>query len=288
VLLATLALLAAAGGCTGGQDGGPTTAATATTTTAPAATTTTLPAATPVPVRAYFLRNEPTRQVVQPVARTSPDAGVARAAVEALIAGPDDGERQLGLGSAVPPATRLLGLSIQDRTAVVNLSSEFGSGGGSASMIGRAAQVVFTLTQFPTVDAVIFELDGRRPAVLGGEGLVLDGPQRRTDWEDSSPAILIESPLPFADVTGPLAVTGTANTFEATFQLNITDGEGLIVYDHTVTATSGTGTRGTFDVTATFAVPRPGTGSVIAFEHSARDGSRINIVEVPVRIGARR
>jgi hypothetical protein len=44
------------------------------------------------------------------------------------------------------------------------------------------------------------------------------------------------------------------------------------------------GTRGTFDVTATFEVPRPGIGAVIVFESSAKDGSPIHVVEVPVRI----
>jgi hypothetical protein len=46
----------------------------------------------------------------------------------------------------------------------------------------------------------------------------------------------------------------------------------------------GTGTRGTFDITATFDVPHPGLGEVTVFENSAKDGSRINIVEVPIRL----
>jgi hypothetical protein len=68
------------------------------------------------------------------------------------------------------------------------------------------------------------------------------------------------------------------------FQLNVTDGDGLIVYDQPQMATSGTGTRGTFDVTATFEVPRAGAGEVIVFESSAKDGSPINVVEIPVQI----
>ena len=39
----------------------------------------------------------------------------------------------------------------------------------------------------------------------------------------------------------------------------MTDGERLIVYDESATTTSGTGNRGTFDFTATFEVPRPGS-----------------------------
>jgi len=87
-------------------------------------------------------------------------------------------------------------------------------------------------------------------------------------------------------VTSPLPITGTANTFEATFIVNVTDGEGLIVYDQPATATSGTGTRGTFDITATFEVPRPGIGALIVFEESAEDGSQINLVEIPLQVSA--
>jgi hypothetical protein len=151
-------------------------------------------------------------------------------------------------------------------------------------MMGRVAQVVFTLTQFPTVDAVSFELDGEPVTALGGEGLLLEEPQTRADWEDLTPAILVESPLPFAEVTSPLRIQGTANTFEAQFRVNVVDGDGLIVYDEPAMATSGTGTRGTFDITATFEVPREGIGAVIVWEESAKDGSQINLVEVPISV----
>jgi hypothetical protein len=80
-------------------------------------------------------------------------------------------------------------------------------------------------------------------------------------------------------------VTGTANTFEATFEYELTDTDGRIVDDHFVTATSGTGTRGTFDfTTAAYEIPFDGVGALIVFERSAKDGSRINLVEIPVRM----
>ena len=80
-------------------------------------------------------------------------------------------------------------------------------------------------------------------------------------------------------------MTGTANTFEANFQYELTDTDGLIVDQNFVTATSGTGTRGTFDfATEAFTVPFDGVGALIVFESSAKDGSRINLVEIPLRM----
>lgn len=281
-VLLTSALLAFMAGC--GDDGDE---AAATTTVAPTTTTTERSTTTEAPaeqteVRAYFLRE----QKVGPVARGATDGAVAAGAIEGLLTGPTQDEQQLGFSSAIPAGTDLLGVEVDDGIATVDLSDEFGSGGGSASMMSRVAQVVFTLTQFATVDSVLFKLEGEPISALGGEGLLLEEPQTRADWEDLAPAILVEAPLPFAEVTSPLRIAGTANTFEAVFRVNVTDGEGLIVYDEPAMATSGTGTRGTFDITATFEVPRPGVGAVIVFEESARDGSQINILEVPIRVSA--
>ena len=131
------------------------------------------------------------------------------------------------------------------------------------------AQIVYTLTQFPTVESV--EIDGRS--------------YTRADFEEQTPSVLVESPLPFEDVTSPVRATGTANTFEANFHYELTDTDGLIVDENFVTATSGTGTRGTFDFTTkAFTIPFEGVGSLIVFERSAEDGSRMNIVEIPLRM----
>ena len=50
-----------------------------------------------------------------------------------------------------------------------------------------------------------------------------------------------------------------------------------------VTATSGSGTRGTFDFTIPFEAP-DGIGKLVAFERSAADGSRIHQVEIPLML----
>jgi hypothetical protein len=64
--------------------------------------------------------------------------------------------------------------------------------------------------------------------------------------------------------------------------INIVDNDGLIIADEFATATSGTGTRGTFDVTVQYPSGHAGRGSLIVFESSAKDGSPINVVEIPI------
>ncbi|HKP17056.1 MAG TPA: Gmad2 immunoglobulin-like domain-containing protein [Gaiellaceae bacterium] len=132
---------------------------------------------------------------------------------------------------------------------------------------GRTAAVVYTLSQFSPREPV--EVDGKR--------------YTRSDFEDLTPTILVESPLPFQAVSAPLRVTGTANTFEATFAYELLDPAGKVLSHDFVTATSGTGTRGTFEFTVPFEAP-DWIGKLVVFENSAADGSRIHQVEIPLTL----
>jgi len=275
VLAALLALLMlVAAGCDGEDEAVPPPE-----TTAPVETT---PQPTPETstFAVYLLRDG----VIAPVRRTvASTPAVARASLEALMTGPTGAEESDGLVTAIPDGTTLLDVSVADGVATVDLSGTFDDGGGSASMLGRVAQVVATLTQFSTIDRVAFRLDGEPVETIGGEGVVVDPPIGRIAIEEQSPQILIESPLQGDTVTSPVRVRGTANVFEATVSFEVRDTTGTVVHEGFTTATSGTGTRGTFDTT----LPLPGlegTMTIIAFEASAEDGRPLHVVDVQVTL----
>jgi len=228
----------------------------------------------------YLVRGETLGVAVREVPETE---GVARAAMEELLAGPSAPEAEAGLGTEIPEGTELNDVSIDDGVATVDLSPEFESGGGSLSMQVRVAQVVYTLTWFPNIESVAFEIDGQPVEAIGGEGVVVSPPVTRATFADNTlPAILVESPAPWQRVSSPLRMTGMSNTFEATLNYEVVDQAGLIVAEGFGTATAGTGTWGTFDVTIPFDITREGIGALIVFESSAKDGSRINLVEIPL------
>lgn len=204
--------------------------------------------------------------------------------VKALFAGVPDEARDAGYSSAIPEGTRLLALSIETSTAVVDVSSEFGSGGGSTAMQKRVAQVVFTLTRDPAVTKVIFKMEGKPITALGGEGLSLTEPQARADWEDFSPAILIESPVLNDTVSDEFIVKGTANVFEGKFRLEVLDSEGSIRTTHKVTTASGTGTRGSFVTSETASYVPEGTGYLVSFYLSPKDSKRVISMKVPLTV----
>jgi hypothetical protein len=219
--------------------------------------------------------------------RTEPlTVAVGRASIEALLDGPSSEEAEAGVGSAVPDGTELIDLAIESGTATVDLSGAFESGGGSLSMRMRLAQVVWTLTQFDTVDGVAFEVDGQAVEAFGGEGVVLDGPQTRADFEDLLPAILVESPLIGAQVGSPVTISGTADVFEATVSIRVLDEDGNAIVTTFTNATCGTGCRGDYSASVRYEVDHDQAGTVMVFEASAMDGSPQNVVSIPVVLSA--
>jgi germination protein M len=208
---------------------------------------------------------------------------IGSAAVETLLAGPSETEQDYGLTTSVPQGTELLGLTIEDAIAHVDLTSEFEEGGGSLSMQMRLAQVVHTLTQFPTVKGVAFSLDGEPIEVLGGEGLVIDHPLTRRDFRDLLPEILVTSPALNQRVASPVVVRGSANVFEANVTVRILDHEGNEIARTFTTATCGTGCRGTYRVTVPHEVAEEQEGTIVVHDDDAAGvGYPPHEVRIPV------
>ena len=177
-------------------------------------------------VRAYYvLDGAPGVEGLVPTLRVVPKtAGVARAAMNALLDSDQIlDEYEPALDSDPGRHRAAAGSSIKNGVATVDLSSEFESGGGSASAAYRLGQVVYTLTQFSTVRAVLFQVEGRTVTTFGSEGIVLDGPQTRTDFEDLLPSIFVDRPAFGAAASNPARISGNANVFEATFRIAILD-----------------------------------------------------------------
>jgi germination protein M len=290
VVAALVALVLGVSAC--GDDDvstGGTTAETPATTSGPPRTTgpsgtsaTTAPAQTTAPVQrevnVYFVLGEK----VAAAGRSVTGEGIAAGAIEALLAGPQGIESEMGMATEIPGGTELLGLDIADGLATVDLSGDFQSGGGSLSMTARVAQVVFTLTQFDTVDRVTIHLDGAPVEGIGGEG-VAASELTRGDFADLTPFILVEEPAPGEATPSPLTVRGSANVFEGTVSWNLTDNDGRIIEEGFVTAAMGEWMP--FEFTVDYEVDRPGLGAIILFQESPRDGSPEHVVEIPLELG---
>jgi hypothetical protein len=261
-------------------------------------------------VRAYFLLHDPRGEdpALVPVLRTVPkSSATATAAMKALLAGPSAKERAARpqIETLIPAGSKLLGIEISGGLATVDLSAEFASLAprdawdlGSYSLHGRVAQVVYTLTQFTTVDRVNFKLDGKPVKVLFGmadpesgasEAIAMDKPLTRATYRDHYsyrdhflPLIFVDRPAWGAALLNPGRVTGLANVFEAQFRIALLDHNDKVLVDVPVRASCGTGCWGTFDVTLPYHVSSAQWGTLRVWDISEYSGRPAAVREYPV------
>jgi hypothetical protein len=216
-------------------------------------------------VRTYFWLDGPAGSagLVATLREIPATKGVASAAVNQLLAGPIAGETSRNISSQIPNGTQLLSLKVESGLATIDLSSEFTAGGPGQAYQTRLAQVVYTLTQFPTIKAVAVLIEG------SGDSIAL----KRGDYVDLLPDIWVDRPAFGAAIGNPAHVTGNADVFEATFRISILDGSGKVLADQQAMATCGTGCRGTFDVTIPYTIGKAQYGILRVYNLSAKDGT---------------
>ncbi|MEJ3749486.1 Gmad2 immunoglobulin-like domain-containing protein [Actinomycetes bacterium KLBMP 9797] len=219
----------------------------------PAATAGT-PAADPA-LAIYYVGEDEGRQRLYrefrrlPVSADTATAKLRAAVTEMLRSGAHDP----GYASAWPAGTRLLGLSVADGGATVDVSA------APAAAIARQ-QLVWTVAAVLGGDpAVRLRVDGDPVATL-----------RKAPALDTLAALWLINPQHGETVTGPVIVHVAGAVFEATAQLRVLRPGGAVVEERTLTLSAGAPARGEVKVTLNLA---PGEYTVEVYEISARDGA---------------
>jgi hypothetical protein len=148
-------------------------------------------------------------------------------------------------------------------------------------MQARVAQIVYTLTRFPTIKAVDFTIAGGLVETLGGEGLILDAGQTRADWRQFEPDIFVERPGVGAVLASPFTLSGTASVFEGSFAARLLDDSGDGIVRTQVQASAGAPGRGRFREDVAFSTAAT-SGTLLVYSESMEDGSRLDVVRIPV------
>jgi hypothetical protein len=98
------------------------------------------------------------------------------------------------------------------------------------------------------------------------------------------PVIVVSAPLPNAQSTSPLAVSGQARVFEAVVSLALKDAGGATIVAGTTQTQAGAPALAPFAAALSFNVTGVTPACLWVFEASARDGSPVNVVQVPLTL----
>ncbi|WP_249870498.1 Gmad2 immunoglobulin-like domain-containing protein [Oceanobacillus saliphilus] len=117
--------------------------------------------------------------------------------------------------------------------------------------------------------------------------------QEEKDTSEESPEIVAENeafkifqPAPNTEVKDRIVVKGLARVYEGTVLYEFEDGH-YILDEGFTTATAGAPEWGEFEIIIEFDELSNNSGSIILFEESAEDGSRVNELIIPVTVADR-
>ena len=198
----------------------------------------------------------------------------AREAIENLIAAVPGPLAEEGVETYIPEGTTLADVTIENGTASVTFSGDFPDDSAEQQRFAYA-QIVYTLTQFPTVKDVSLSWES---AESGG---VAGAPEDRKAYEDLLPPIVVEAPYAGEVVDRTFTMSGIANVFEANVSWRIVDDEDNVIDEGFTTATCGTGCWGTFEEEIRY-TGIENWAVLQVFQSSAEDGSPMDMVQIPL------
>lgn len=130
-------------------------------------------------VNVFFIgQNENHEEVYKAVKReysSDVDGTKLKFAINSLVAGPKVSEKAKGVYTEIPDGTSVLSIKEFPDKAIINLSSEFVTGGGTDGLYKRLYQLIKTAKHNSDVPVYLY-IEGERADVIGGDGIMLSQP----------------------------------------------------------------------------------------------------------------
>jgi len=102
----------------------------------------------------------------------------------ALISGLTSSELNKGLLSLIPTGTEILGISVANMTATINFNEALSFNNfGKEGLEAELKQIVYTATEFSTVDKVQILINGQKKQFLSTEGVFIGEPLSRLTYQ---------------------------------------------------------------------------------------------------------
>ncbi len=104
-------------------------------------------------------------------------------AIKELVNAPTQWEKNKSLSSEIPSSTKILSVREGSNNILIDLSSDFESGGGAESTYIRVHQLIKT-AQANTKLPVYLYINGKQADVIGGEGIMIKQPLSERSFND--------------------------------------------------------------------------------------------------------
>ncbi len=96
-------------------------------------------------------------------------------AINELINAPTKWEKSKGFTSEIPTGTKVLSIRETSNSILIDLSSNFETGGGAESTYMRVKQIIKTVNSNSKLPVYLY-INGRQANVIGGEGIMIKQP----------------------------------------------------------------------------------------------------------------
>jgi len=97
-------------------------------------------------------------------------------AITLLLKGPTIPETKKGIYSEIPANVDLISVKRIDKSVIVDLSSNFGNGGGTKSVENRVKQLAKTVRNIEPNKNIYLHINGKEVEYLGGDGVYIKQP----------------------------------------------------------------------------------------------------------------
>lgn len=138
------------------------------------------------PTKLYFVKVTGDGQILLNAVNRGVPVGDSplTSALQALLKGTNTEETNTGLTGMIPAGSELLSVRINNGIASLNFNEEFQFNQiGIEGYTAQLKQVIYTATEFPTIQSVQILIEGKRLPYLGAEGLYIGEPLSREVFE---------------------------------------------------------------------------------------------------------
>ncbi len=134
-------------------------------------------------VKIFILDSTGKLRAVNRTCNAETEVSCFKYAIKELMSAPSKWEKSKGFTSEIPQGTKVLSVRESSNNVLIDLSSNFESGGGAESTYTRIEQIIKTANANTSLPAYLY-INGKQANVIGGEGIMIKQPLNERSFDE--------------------------------------------------------------------------------------------------------